>query len=45
MDEFTEEIRNLGPLKVRDSLEMVLGEDVILDLDTAMEEGGDANEA
>ena len=45
VDEFTEEIRNLGPLKVRDSLEMVLGEDVILDLDTAMEEGGDANEA
>ncbi|MBN2185203.1 MAG: hydrogenase iron-sulfur subunit [Candidatus Krumholzibacteriota bacterium] len=45
VDEFTEEIRSLGPLKVRDSLEMVLSEDVILNLDTAMEEGGDANEA
>jgi len=45
VDEFTEEIRGLGPLKVQDSLEMVLSEDVILNLDTAMEEGGDANEA
>ena len=45
VDDFTEEIRKLGPLKVRDSLEMVLSEDVILNLDAAMEEGGDANEA
>ena len=45
VDEFTDQIRELGPLKVRDSLEMALSEDVILNLDTAMEEGGDADEA
>ncbi len=45
VDEFTDQIRELGPLNVRGSLETILKDDVILKLDTAMEKGGVANEA
>lgn len=45
VDEFTEQVRELGPLKIRDSLEKILSEDTIPELDEVMEEGGDANEA
>lgn len=45
VDEFTDQIRSLGPLNVKDSLKEILKDDVIPHLDSEEKEGGDSNEA
>ena len=45
VDDFTEEIRNLGPLGIKEGLEEMLKDDVIPHHASDGEEGGDDNEA
>ncbi|MBN1163301.1 MAG: hydrogenase iron-sulfur subunit [Candidatus Krumholzibacteriota bacterium] len=45
VDEFTEEIRNLGPLNIKESIKKAMLDDVIPHAESEHHKGGDANEA